>query len=410
MHRYWYGEAVSLLHRFFFTGVIHIIFPESREQIYVGVVVCFTCFVLLIVSVPYESSICNHAQTAALLQLFITYQSAFLFADAPEPEAAAELRNGMLLIGANSLCFVVVLTAIIRGAWRAQRRAATHRLRYASTGMPVAAKRLARGMDYHLFLSHTWSSGQDQMRIVKQRLLDACPGLQIFLDVDIENLDIGNLEGYIDASDTILVFASAGYFERRNCIRELRRSVQKGKRIIAMLETDTKHGGLTQAQVEDELRRSPHVMSPEEGAKLAHALFLEPPIEWTRLSSFQTVTINLIAQRVVTGEVTGRRSRLYSRSDVTQQRRLLRIPEPHGKKSFHLYVSAHNEGAQQMVKEDVEKAMVEMDRSTSEMHKPGCADLHLVHRILSFFTFFTKRKSASGVRWTSHPVSRFAVL
>ena len=37
---------------------------------------------------------------------------------------------------------------------------------------------------FHIFLSHVWGTGQDQMRIVKQRLHEMVPSLQIFLDVD----------------------------------------------------------------------------------------------------------------------------------------------------------------------------------------------------------------------------------
>ena len=32
---------------------------------------------------------------------------------------------------------------------------------------------------YHLFLSHVWGTGQDQMRIVKQRLLEMLPSLKV---------------------------------------------------------------------------------------------------------------------------------------------------------------------------------------------------------------------------------------
>jgi hypothetical protein len=36
---------------------------------------------------------------------------------------------------------------------------------------------------YHVFLSHTWSTGQDQMRIVKERLQGILPRVRVFLDV-----------------------------------------------------------------------------------------------------------------------------------------------------------------------------------------------------------------------------------
>ena len=64
---------------------------------------------------------------------------------------------------------------------------------------------LAKGTKFHTFLSHSWLTGQDQMRITKQRLLELLPTLSIFLDVDIEDMVISDLEGYIDASQTCAV-------------------------------------------------------------------------------------------------------------------------------------------------------------------------------------------------------------
>ena len=40
---------------------------------------------------------------------------------------------------------------------------------------------LHKGETFHLFLSHIWSSGQDQMRVVKTRLLEMVPKLRIFV-------------------------------------------------------------------------------------------------------------------------------------------------------------------------------------------------------------------------------------
>ena len=46
-------------------------------------------------------------------------------------------------------------------------RLATRRLRYEKSGIEVHAPAVRRA-DFHLFLSHVWGTGQDQMRIVKQ--------------------------------------------------------------------------------------------------------------------------------------------------------------------------------------------------------------------------------------------------
>ena len=64
------------------------------------------------------------------------------------------------------------------------------------------------------------------MRVIKQRLLEMIPTLQIFLDVDIPDFLIGNLEKYVAASQSVLIFCSAGYFTSANCLREIKHAVQ----------------------------------------------------------------------------------------------------------------------------------------------------------------------------------------
>ena len=43
---------------------------------------------------------------------------------------------------------------------------------------------LGAGKRYHLFLSHVWSTGQDQCAVIKRQLQLLLPGVVIFLDVD----------------------------------------------------------------------------------------------------------------------------------------------------------------------------------------------------------------------------------
>ena len=80
-------------------------------------------------------------------------------------------------------------------------KSSARRLRYVSTNLSVPAPPLSGQEEdgprhFHLFLSHVWGTGQDQMRIVKQRLLEMIPDLSVFLDVD-DLEDISNLQGYI---------------------------------------------------------------------------------------------------------------------------------------------------------------------------------------------------------------------
>jgi hypothetical protein len=85
--------------------------------------------------------------------------------------------------------------------------------------------RLVDGQRHHLFLSHVWKTGQDQARVIKQLLKEVLPGIRVFLDVD-ELTDLSLLEHEIAASAKVLVFISQGYFESKNCLRELVHAIE----------------------------------------------------------------------------------------------------------------------------------------------------------------------------------------
>ena len=53
--------------------------------------------------------------------------------------------------------------------------------------------KLETSQRYHLFLSHVWSSGQDQMATVKRELQLLLHGVRVFLDVD-DLEEIGKLD------------------------------------------------------------------------------------------------------------------------------------------------------------------------------------------------------------------------
>ena len=67
-------------------------------------------------------------------------------------------------------------------------------------------------------------------------------------------MEIGNLEGYITRTTNILVYCSKGYYQSKNCMRELTSSVRLEKPIIALIDLDASRGGLTREEVGDQLR------------------------------------------------------------------------------------------------------------------------------------------------------------
>ena len=58
---------------------------------------------------------------------------------------------------------------------------------------------------FHIFLSHVWSSGQDQVATIKRQLQLVLPGTRGFLDVDDLD-DIERLDEYVATTGLMLLF------------------------------------------------------------------------------------------------------------------------------------------------------------------------------------------------------------
>ena len=109
--------------------------------------------------------------------------------------------------------------------------------------------------------------------------------------------DISSLDKYIARAMAVLIFCTDGYTTSRNCMIELRSSVQQDKLIIPVVDPDAKRGGLTEEQVQEQLVKAENDSFVKWGfgdqgpsaEKLFAALFAAGPIEWNRIGPFQDV-------------------------------------------------------------------------------------------------------------------------
>lgn len=193
---------------------------------------------------------------------------------------------------------------------------------------------------YHLFLSHVWSTGQDQVAVIKRQLLRMVHGMKIFLDVD-DLQDIGALEAYIDETMVVLVFLSRGYFTSRNCLREARASMQRNKPILLVHETDASKGGFTleeaRAECPEDLR---DFMFGPVG-------YERPIIPWHRITVFQLCTLKEIARNVL------RQTPLYSSKPMlgVYLDRDVNVDQLKMSKPVAIYASPNNPGSEMVAKE-----------------------------------------------------------
>lgn len=126
---------------------------------------------------------------------------------------------------------------------------------------------------------------------------------------DLESIDM--LESYIANSLNVLVYCSEGYFQSRNCVRELVAAHKKQTPVITLIDLAHK-GGLSLRAIRSSLYRADelavhkwnfksHADSPSRtreyhgkfvwpGAEALHEyLFEHPAIEWKRIGHFQDV-------------------------------------------------------------------------------------------------------------------------
>jgi len=200
-----------------------------------------------------------------------------------------------------ALVFVVFGTAMLVSAflllaWAAGRYATTlPTLRLVENGLEPPLT-IAQGDKWHLFVSHVWSTGQDQAANIKRALQVILPGSRIFLDVD-DLADISALESEIGQSALVLMFLSKGYFSSRNCLREIRCAVQLRKPIVLVHEANEAKGGLTleesMSECPDELRDRVFDSRRRLGMAGGRA------IQWHRIADFQKMSLKLIAEQLL---------------------------------------------------------------------------------------------------------------
>ncbi|KAL1495173.1 hypothetical protein AB1Y20_017038 [Prymnesium parvum] len=103
---------------------------------------------------------------------------------------------------------------------------------------------LAPSKRFHLFLSHTWATGQDQTHMIKRELTALLRGIVCFLDVD-DMEEVARLEEYVRSTQLVLLFLSDGYFASRNCLREVGATREEGVGLLLVQEEAAEHGGRT---------------------------------------------------------------------------------------------------------------------------------------------------------------------
>ena len=250
------------------------------------------------------------------------------------------------------LSLTMVIFALIVVVFALANAAKARTIRLAATGRQLVLD-LPRSSQFHLMVSHTWSTGQDAAHTLVRQLQLLLPGVLIWLDVDnLEN--VGRLEDSIASAAVVVTFLSAGYFKSANCRRELYATLAFRKPVVAVWEADKNKGGAPLATLEEECRQycvdeapdsHPSFSGPQE---VLSAVFQDEPIQWARVNHFQVESIKAVVLRMLRHSSTyysGRLALLDRGLTVPGEVGPVHLPAP-----LTLYTSSANTGARDLAK------------------------------------------------------------
>ena len=438
--QFFWWELVEMLRRFVLVGLM-VLAQGSMMQLVMGTLLSAIFLLFQVQAAPYVEMSDDFLAACSSFGLFIIFLCSIAFKNhelvglediqdkmSIEQESYYIVRQtaltGIMLATVFSaliisfFIFIVQVGIEARRLKREARASNARRLRYKADNEEVQAPELSNTDSdekcFHLFLSHVWGTGQDQMRVVKQRLVEMIPDLCVFLDVD-DLLEIGDLEGYIARSSNILVYCSRGYFVSKNCIRELVAAVDKQKPLVALTDPpEASHGGLSLQAIHERLLETDALSekwgfrSLEEserstseyheryvwpgGQALHDSLFACEAIEWNRIGHFQDVTMRLIAERLVPDAA----GATYVDKEIVNQQ-LKPLPPPSG--SFHIYCSALNPGAQSLLMEVSRGCGFAMHLESAASHRTSNA-LHVTTEVAKVPSCDSVLVYLNGQTWT----------
>ena len=430
---FWW-ELVEIFKRFVLVGLM-VLAQGTIMQIIIGTLLSATFLLAQVQATPYRDGSDDFLASSAsfgLVAIFIC-ATAFKYMELTELEdIQSKMREEQKQIySADPLLLTVIMGACVFGTLLLScalfiSQAATEgaRLRREARAGKARRLRLKKNNEeveeppiesdhFHLFLSHVWGTGQDQMRIVKNRLREMIPGILVFLDVD-DLTEIDELEGYIKRSSVVLVYCSKGYFSSKNCVRELVASVKNQKPLLALTDPEASHGGLSLHQIhqqcveadesqwrwgfklDSESERSTHEYHGDfvwpGGQELYNALFASEPIEWNRIGVFQDVTMRLIAERLLDQKL---HCQTYVQDELVRVQPSLGKPQDSG---FHIYCSPKNVGASELMLEVGNALRLEIHSTTRLVDLPLCNHMLVYLNALTWTNGETSAAFANEVK------------
>ena len=296
-----YWEAIEQLRKFLLTSLVLVVFPDTLVQLWYIDVVGLIFLILYLGAAPYRDSWPSKVQVASLVQLEFTYITATLFFERDPDDSV-----GVALVISNCVVALLLVVAVGRGVGEISTQLGELSLTFADDGelVKLPPPMTERGLDTHLYVSHTWKHAQEQCSVIRSLLFTMLPSCTIRLaDDNVTDADgKTTLTENVSRSTVVLVFLTIEYIGSPQCLLELRTAYEQRKPLLIVREADPNYGGLSAAAFRAEvnlfLARKGSWLSDVEHAAVQWLLrgHAQGALEWHREKQYKYAVLKHVAE------------------------------------------------------------------------------------------------------------------
>jgi len=242
-----FWEVLDLFRKIFLTGFIMFIETEEGSsrifRLIIAIVISTFYFGLLALARPYKRNDDLYLSYGSnMLLVFCFLLGILIQICGPEDGSCERFVSPFFDNAYQATLASVILTAVMLGITvlviiflvRKALNAPTVRL-VSTNSLPNLE--LPHKCKSHAFISHIWATGQDKAHKIVRMLQLVLPGIRIWLDVDDLN-EMSQLEESVEETAVFLLLYTKGYFQSKNCIREVSAAVAAKKPTFVLYEGD----------------------------------------------------------------------------------------------------------------------------------------------------------------------------
>jgi len=279
-----FWEILDIIRKISLTTLIIFIEPEKggSDKIFrliVAIAICTIYFFALAIHRPYQRRDDLYLSFISNMLLICFFLTGIVMHFCERDDGTCERYIGLSLnsfkatLVAVIITVIMLLSSILFMVLPAVEAISTPTVSLVSTNDKPNLQ-LPENYKFHMFLSHVWKTGKSRAQKIVRMLQLHMPGVKVWLDVD-ELKAMDQLEQSVLDSAIFVIFYSEGYFQSKNCRRELLAAFEAGKQAFVIYEG----GANVIEKMKEECINVFTGNNPDSASILAY-LLNEDPIMW----------------------------------------------------------------------------------------------------------------------------------